>query len=223
MRRLRNATPAGTGGGRAANRLAPPSWRSGHTIVVGALKIGLPLIAVGLVLLVILWPRLFPARSVLDPRESVFSGGDDVAMTDPRYVGRDAQDRPFAVRAEEAHRGSQRDAIYLAAPHGTITLDGGRSLAARAESGHYDEEAKVLDLDGNVTVRHSSGYVLHTSTATLNLDKAQATTERPVAGHGPAGTIHAGGMRVLDGGETVIFTGTSQLVLNAAAGNGDSG
>jgi len=193
-------------------------WRRGYGIVVGALKVGLPLVAVGLVLLVIVWPRLFPARNGVEPvnGSSVTGAGEDLAMTDPRYVGRDDRNRPFTVRAQRAKEsGAEGERIYLAQPHGTITLDNGRSLAAGAKSGWYSRDRRMLTLDGNVTVRHSSGYMLHTSAAEVDFKAGTAVSDRPVVGYGPAGTVYAQGVQVLDDGDTVIFTGRSQVTLDA--------
>ncbi|SDG33083.1 lipopolysaccharide export system protein LptC [Limimonas halophila] len=209
------------GGGQPPRRV----WRSGYGVVSGALKIGLPILAVGLVLLVIVWPRLFPARNGLEPvnGSSVTRSSDELAMTDPRYVGRDDKNRPFSVRAQRAKQtGADGKRVYLAQPQGTITLDNGRSLAAGAKSGYYHRDTKTLTLNGNVTVRHSSGYMLHTSAAEVDLKAGTVVSDRPVVGQGPAGTVYAQGMRVLDGGDTVIFTGRSQVTLDATENGGAS-
>lgn len=208
----------GSGGDPDSGRPPRRVWRSSYGLLVGALKIGLPVLAVGLVLLVILWPRLFPSQNNLEPvnGSGVGSASEELAMTDPRYVGRDDKDRPFTVRAQRAKQtATDADRIYLAQPHGTITLDNGRSIAAGAASGYYRRDSKVLTLDGNVTVRHSSGYMLHTSAAEVDFKAGTAVSKRPVVGYGPAGTVYAQGMRVLDQGNTVIFTGRSQVTLDA--------
>ena len=61
-------------------------------------------------------------------------------------------------------------------------------------------------------------------TERAHVDLANKTAEGhdPVAGHGPSGDITAQGFRILDKGDTIIFTGRSHLLLKAAKPNAAS-
>jgi hypothetical protein len=55
-----------------------------------------------------------------------------------------------------------------------------------------------------------------TKTAHVDIAADTAAGHDPVTGHGPSGDITAQGFQILDRGDTVVFTGTSYLLLKGA-------
>jgi len=188
-----------------------------HTRRVAVLKRVLPMIGVSLLLLIAAWPRLvplweririsFPAIDLRDARE--------LRMVNPHYSGIDREGRPFVVTADSGRQIPDRqDLVSLQAPVAEIKLRSGAQVRATAISGIYQSHASVIDLFGDVTVTHQDGTRFVTPTARVNTAQSAAEGNDPVAGHGPAGEIKAQGFRIIDKGDTIIFTGRSDMLLN---------
>jgi hypothetical protein len=77
----------------------------------------------------------------------------------------------------------------------------------------YQSQAQLLDLFGDVNLVHENGTRFVTNTAHVDVAADSAVGNDPVTGHGPSGDITAQGFRVLDRGNTIVFTGKSNLLL----------
>jgi lipopolysaccharide export system protein LptC len=190
-----------------------------HTRRVAVLRRLLPAIGILLLLLIAIWPRLaplwermqvsFPAIDLRDAQE--------LRMVNARYSGIDREGRPFVVTAVSARQIPDRqDLTSLQAPVAEIRLRSGAELRATAITAIYQSQTGVIDLFGDVTVTHQNGTRFTTQTARVHAAQNAAEGDDPVAGHGPAGEIKAQGFRVIDKGETVIFTGRTDMLLNGA-------
>jgi lipopolysaccharide export system protein LptC len=73
----------------------------------------------------------------------------------------------------------------------------------------------MLDLFGRVTMTRTDGYVVETEEARINLKTGGAEGNKTVVGHGPAGTLRSDGFRIVDKGQTVMFTGKARMTINA--------
>ncbi|MEQ8229220.1 MAG: LPS export ABC transporter periplasmic protein LptC [Rhodospirillales bacterium] len=185
-------------------------------------KVMLPVAAVGLIALVILWPHLrtedLRFRIGFAAIQSNVDG--DPNLLNPRYVGTDEDNQPFAVTADIAKKldGEGMDVrIGLELPKADITLKDGTWLVLTAENGIYARSDKTLDLAGSVNLFHDSGYEFRTEKATVDLSQGLASGDVPVKGQGPFGTLHAEGFRLLNKGRTIVFTGKSRMLLQPGA------
>lgn len=190
-----------------------------HSRRVALLKRLLPAIGVGLLLVIAMWPRLaplwerirlsFPAIDLRDARE--------LQMINPRYAGVDREGRPFVVTAASGRQVPDRqDLMSLQRPRADLKTNGGSEIVVTAVSGVYQSQVQLVDLFGDVTVVHQKGTRFLTQTARINAANNTAQGSDPVEGHGPSGDLKAQGFRILDQGETVLFTGKSEMVLKAA-------
>jgi len=110
----------------------------GYAATVTTLKIVLPAIAVGLILLVALWPQYLLEggrfQIVADPTGE--AGIDRLSMTNPHFQGTDERNRPFSVSAERAMQDLRDDnLILLARPEAEMTLEDGAEIALKAAEG----------------------------------------------------------------------------------------
>jgi hypothetical protein len=71
----------------------------------------------------------------------------------------------------------------------------------------------LLDLFEDVNLVHENGTRFVTRRGHLNLSDNTAEGHDPVEGHGPSGDIKGEGFQILSKGDTVIFTGRSDLLL----------
>ncbi len=185
-------------------------------------KVMLPAAAVGLIALVILWPHLrtedLRFRIGFAAIKSNVDG--DPNLLNPRYVGTDEDNQPYAVTADIAKKldGEGMDVrIGLELPKADITLKDGTWLVLTAENGIYARRNKTLDLSGAVNLFHDSGYEFRTDKAQVDLARGIAEGDRPVRGQGPFGTLNAEGFRLLNKGRTIVFTGKSKMILKPGA------
>lgn len=207
-------------GGVGSEGGAPPEralWRSRR---VAYLKLMLPAIALLLVSLILAWPQL-----VRDDQRVRFGGArisleeaDTLRMLNARYVGVDDQSRPYVVTSALATRESAHaPQTHLQTPKADLTTSNGAWVAVTAETGIYHNDAKQLDLEGEVSVFHDGGTEFHTQRARVDLTAGSAAGDDPVDGQGPNMTIRSIGFRLYDRGTRVVFTGKAQLVHHSGA------
>lgn len=213
----RDAAP----GARAGRRPARPN--TGYSRFVNLMKLLLPAVAAGLLLLVIAWPRL---QAGLDRLRLSFTRLDlsearDLRMVNARFSGIDKRHRPYVLTADVARQMPDRnDLMALEGPKGDITLQSGAWLALTAFTGIYLSQGQLLDLFGDVKVFHDRGYELTTDTAHVDMAAGTAEGNDAVQGQGVFGDITSQGFHLLDHGQTIIFTGKAKLHLAPRASQG---
>jgi lipopolysaccharide export system protein LptC len=200
----------------------PPrfSGRNRYSLFVGLMKVVLPASAAALILLVIAWPQLTfkDDRFRLGMSRLNLDQADNPTMLNARYDGIDEQRRPYSITADMATQSKQdEDIIDLELPKADMTLEGGAWLALNARAGQYHRTNEVLDLSGGVSLFHDRGFELRSNSAHIDLAAGIAEGAQPVEGQGNFGTVQSEGFRVLDRGQTIIFTGKSRLVLQPGA------
>lgn len=192
-----------------------------HTGFVRSLRVFLPVIAILLLAAIVIWPQMqsddLRFRIGFAAITSNLDGEPN--LLNPRYVGTDDKNRPFAITADIAKHltGSdvpeERAEIGLEMPKADITMDDGTWLVLTADTGVYARGNEILDLEGSVNLFHDTGYEFRTEEATVDLNRGLASGDVPVEGQGPFGTLKAEGFRLIDRGQRIVFTGKSKLVL----------
>ena len=201
----------------ASRRIGPPRRASRwYSRFVGVMKFALPLAAVVMVVLILVWPQLFP--SVTGLRRSLGAiAVEELArsrMVNPRFRGVDDQGQPFSLSADIATP-SPRDAELtdLVNPRGDLTRTDGTWVALTADQGTYDRTQRLLDLGGRVTVFHDQGYEVRTTKMHFDLGTSIADGDEPVAGQGPDTEFQSQGFRIEDRGMRVFLTGQARVVI----------
>jgi lipopolysaccharide export system protein LptC len=203
------AAAAGAGTTRRQSR---PSL--GYSRFVNLMKFLLPAVATGLLLLDVAWPRI---QSSLDHLRLAFARLDlsearDLRMVNARFSGLDKRHRPFVLTADVARQTpDHNDLMALDGPKGDITLQNGAWLAITAFTGVYLTQGQLLDLFGDVKLYHDRGYELTTDTAHVDMASGTAEGHDSVQGQGVFGDITSEGFRLLDHGQTIVFTGKAKL------------
>jgi len=186
---------------------------------VALLKHVLPMLGLVLVTLVAIWPRLGPLLEsvrlvlpVIDLREA-----RDLRMLNPRYAGVDRFNRPYVVTAAIGRQVPNRDDLMsLERPRAEMTLRRNALVVVTAATAIYQSQAQLLDLFDDVNLVHENGTRFTTTTAHVDVAADTAEGHDPVSGRGPSGDIDAQGFRILDKGDTIIFTGESTLLLKGS-------
>ena len=182
---------------------------------VAWMKLALPMAAMALVLLVVIWPRIQSAVEKISKLPRIdLSQARDLRMVNLHYAGKDKHNRPFTVTAEGARQHSESDdLVELEGPKADMTTESESWLALNAYTGVYRPQSQLLDLFGNVEVFQDKGNEFVTDSAHIDMAKGNAEGDEPIEGHGPFGTIKAQGFRIENQGEVIIFTGKTELVL----------
>jgi lipopolysaccharide export system protein LptC len=183
------------------------------------LKRLLPVLGLTLLTFVTMWPRLVPLLEsvrlsfpMIDLREA-----RDLRMLNPRYAGVDRFNRPYVITAAIGRQVPNReDLMSLERPRGELTLRNGALVVVTAATAIYQSQAQLLDLFDDVNLVHDNGTRFVTKTAHVDVSADTAEGHDPVSGRGPSGDIDAQGFRILDKGDTIIFSGKSNLLLKGS-------
>lgn len=201
--------------GSLRRRLRFASARS-YSRFVQWTKLLLPAMAVFLLLLIAVWPRI---EAVIErvhfqlPRLDL-AEARQLRMVQPRYAGIDRQNRPFVLTAEAAKQAPRSDdLVSLDGPKGDLTTLSGNWLEITADAGTYLPTPQLLDLFGDVELYQDRGNEFHTDSAHVDMANGTAEGHDPVDGHGPFGHVTAEGFQMYDRGDVLIFTGKTKLDL----------
>ena len=194
----------------------------GYSKFVVWMKVLLPFVALGLIALVIAWPRLKANDGFRIGFASVrLSGESQPGMDNARYVGTDEKQQPFAVTADLARIISETDGeMALELPKADLTLEDGTWLVLTADTGRYKRSPPTLELQGGVNLFHDTGYEISTDQLMVNLNSGMAEGHTPVTGHGPFGELKSQGLKLIDKGRVIYFTGPAHLILYTPQGGG---
>ncbi len=218
------ANPALTG--VDATGIGRPSAAHGHPIgaysrFVTMMKVLLPVIALLLIVLVVVWPylKLDDTRFSIGFTALKVGNVEDPAMINPRFQGADSDKQTFSITADIAKNLLNAEkSVELEMPKADISLDDGSWLVVTAKSGIYVRERETLTLNDSVNLFHDSGYEFRTESANIDLTKGTASGSVPVEGQGPFGNLQAEGFRLVDKGKTIFFTGKSKLTIYPGVG-----
>lgn len=192
----------------------------GYSRFVTFMKVLLPMIALVLIALVVIWPQLDLGNRRFGLRFAKLEAteADVPAMVNARFVGADRKDQPFTITADLARNLlSGKDAVELEMPKADITAADGSWIVLTANEGVYDQQGKHLNLEGSVNLFHDSGYEFITKAADVDLATGSAVSHQPVRGQGPFGQLKAEGFRLEDKGRTIFFTGKAKLTIYPGA------
>ena len=199
----------------------PRRFTQTYSRFVSMMKFLLPVAALVLIGLVVLWPHLGTddLRFKIGISTIKSNSSKDPSLINPRFVGTDSEDKPYSITADLARsQGTETTRIELEMPKADITLDDGTWLVLTANSGLFIHAENSLKLEGAVNLFHDSGYEFRTEKASIDMASGIASGNLPIEGQGAFGILNAEGFKLVDKGKTIYFTGKSKLVLHPRAG-----
>ena len=190
----------------------------GYSKFVVWTKVLLPFLALVLIALIIAWPGLNSDDTFRIGFASVsLTGEAEPGMDNARYVGTDENRQPYSVTADLARIVAEGgNEVNLELPKADLTLEDGTWLVLTADTGRYMRDAATLDLEGSVNLFHDTGYEISTQQLAVDLKAGTAEGHTPLSGHGPFGELKAQGLKLIDKGRVIYFTGPAQLILYAS-------
>jgi lipopolysaccharide export system protein LptC len=198
-----------------------PGWRiTGLGRLARLARLALPLMAVGLVGLLVFWANasLSQGRFHVGITDLTSSEADKFSLVNARFDGIDSKNRPFSLTAEQAGEiDAASGLIALKGLQADITLESGTWLALKAGGGMYRRKSDLLELDGGVNLFHDRGYEIRARSLRVDLDRRIASSHEPIAFQGPEGSLEAEGFRLENGGDRLVFLGHSKLIFYSGA------
>lgn len=190
-----------------------------RTRKIDYLKCSLPVVALIITLVLVLWPQFRQWHYSHLPKlaQTSSSHHKNNTATYPAYKGVDKNNQPFTLSAEQGMEILANE-IELSSPNMEIILNTGARVTLSASSGTYNKTMNNLHLIGNVILTHSHGYSLETSQAWIDCNLGNAYTNDPVWGNGPLGSIQAKGFSLDAQGDKISFKGKAELYLRTKQG-----
>ncbi len=214
MQRERGASRfSGITGGGDRTRALQAAKR--HSMLVKALRVLCPLVALGVAGLYFL-----PSRMTVDVEGGQASVDDIVIsegslkMVNPRINGVHERHGVYDIRADTAtQQVSNPDLITLNTVQGELVSRTGEKTTLVAPSGLFDSKKEQLTFDTGLTIGGDAGYSGQLQTATAFFKDNKLVSTDPVALAFRNTTINAEGMTFYSGEKRAIFTGNVRVHL----------
>ncbi len=190
-------------------RRAPGHASERHTRFVRFAKIGLPLVALSLVVVLIGYSAISRpmADLSLSLTDLVNLGGDKV-VTNPTLTYTDENDRAFVVKAKSAVQlDGNTNRWRLNQIRARMTEPQGRGYDLLSKDGVLDASTETMDLSGGIELRSDDGYSFKTAQAQVDMKGGRVASTTPVEGAGPGGHIAADGFELTENGQKIRFLG----------------
>jgi lipopolysaccharide export system protein LptC len=139
-----------------------------------------------------------------------------IRMLNPRFFGRDSQERPYVLSASEARRDpNQPQTVLLTAPAMELQNAIGKSTQVFADTGVYHEDSRILILQGHVHGFDSGRNTnIATDRAVIDTKSGSVSSESGLAGQSSAGALQSKGFNAYDKGDRLVFKGGVHARLN---------
>lgn len=190
-----------------------------YDVFVGLLKVALPLAAIALLALIVIWP-LTSARefSFLLSKDKVAMANDRLRLDNAVYRGQTGKGQPFIIRAGGAvQHSSAVPIVELRSLNAQIEMDDGPARVT-APSGRYDMDNDKLNIAGPVRVDGDAGYSLDSQGVEISLINRTVKTDEPVTGKLPIGTFRSDRLSGDLAGRTMVLEGRAHLhILGTSA------
>lgn len=165
----------------------------GYSRFVRIMKFMLPIIALSLIVLVILY-----SASGRDNETIKFSGTDlddlteDRALVAPKLTGTDGRGQPFTVTAKGASLApGKARSMTIEEVKADITMHDKSWVQVGAVQGVLDVEGKTLDLSKTINIYSDRGYECHTESARYDFGSGLLKGGSAIKCQGPLGIISA--------------------------------
>ena len=172
---------------------AEPGGR--HDAVIRAVKFGLPVVIVLLIILLSIAPfdRRGDVSFILD-KNKVDEAKERMRVEQARYVGEDNKGQKFEIVADRAvQQSSNVPVVMIEGMRARLNLSRG-PLSIVALKGRYDLEGEEVSVDGPVRVVGPDGYNLLTRDVQVDLDARTMQSRGAVNGEMRLGEFQAGNL-----------------------------
>lgn len=198
--------------------LSTEAYSESYTKFVRTLRLVLPLLAAGIVMVLFLWPAgdeeaIMPVRQDKDMLKGQTIAKNE--LTNPYFESADQKNNPYTIRAVRAVMGEKNEnLIMMEEPEGEMTLQNGAKVRVTSRTGAYRRDTERFYLSGAVDITHDRGYTLKSEETHFDLKAKLAWSDLDVTATGPDVSIAAKGLKADNDKGTLFFTGPATLTLD---------
>lgn len=165
-------------------------------------------LALLLVVSLIAWPLLTKDSSGLRvsfvDTNTAGKKPESPVMTNPEFHGVGESGQQYQIRGKSATQKTST-LVVLDTVEGQLLKADGHWYSLTADRADYQQDTKIIDLYGNVTVIDSSGTSFTTEHATVETETMHVYGNEAVSGVGNLGNILASGFEIRDNGSHITF------------------
>jgi lipopolysaccharide export system protein LptC len=196
-----------------------------HSAIVGVLKLGLPLAALGVCALYLLPARLTVAVAggqASVENVDITSGG--LKMINPRFKGVNEKQGVYDIQAESAlQHVSDPDLMTLDKINAELVNQQGQKTVLTGPSGIFQRKKEEFTFDKGVTIGGDAGISGQLKTATAFMKEKRLISNDPVVLGFKGHRVASDRVEFFTGENRAIFTGNVRVHLERAAGPGVAG
>ena len=194
----------------------------GYTRFVRIMKVMLPLVAVSLITLVVVYSANRDSKIPIQISD-ISSIDKDRTLVNPRLTGTDGRGQPFTVTAKGATQvPGQARQLSIDDVTADITMQDKSWIQVGAVKGLLDAEKKTLNLVQSINIYSDKGYECHTEAARYEFGNGLLKSDAPVRCQGPMGTFEAQRFEGLRDPGVLRFMGGVQTTYVPSARNGEA-
>ena len=163
----------------------------GYSRFVRIMKVMLPLIALSLIVLVIVYSTMRRDSGNVAITATILDDlSNDRQVVNPKLSGTDGRGQPFTVTSKSATPapGKSRSMMFDSVV-ADVTMQDKSWIQIDARKGLLDGEAKTLDLSGTINIFTDKGYECHTDSARYDFGLGLLKGTKPINCQGPLGLI----------------------------------
>lgn len=187
-----------------------------YSRVVFWLKIILPAMAVALLLMIMVWPKVDSDSSHfhLEPQNVAKEAPTSSVIVGPRYVGSTGNGVTYSIRADAAAPApSDPNAINLQKLQIDLSLQNMDTVHLNADRATYWRDRNGMTAHGNIYVQTAEDQEIFTETAYADFAKGIIWGEAPISGRSPNGQFTAQGFEAAPDSGMIKLKGRTQMTL----------
>jgi len=197
-----------------------------HSLLVRALRIGLPVVTLGagaayLLALNSAW-KIGPGRLNLGQVELT---ADDLTMKNPSYFGVTKDGGRYQVRAKRAvvEFNRQQAPIKLIDVDGDLLRSNNVTTKLKAKHGLLDNANSQLELYDGIEIDTSNGMAARLSRATITMKEHRVVSKEPVTASTATGNVRSAGLNLKTDTQEASFLGNVVVRMVGSNGQGVGG
>lgn len=200
---------------RKADRAKAYKAARRHTVLVKALRLVLPTIAIATVGLYVVSAKLSAKFGDVTPSFEKFElSTEDLRMVTPKLEGVTDNNGRYVIRAAS---GTQKfdapDIILLDRIDARLTQPNGDWAHLVSDTGRYESKTDKMDLKGNIRVVAQNGMDARLRTARIDIKAQRVLSTEPVRVDMPNGHIDSQSILIDTGAKTINFVGEVRVRL----------
>lgn len=177
-----------------------------HSRRVRALKVALPIAAALTAIAFVAATRFQQSTDLALGMSGVAVSDGKVVMANPKLEGVTRQNLPYVMTADRAIQdGLTGGPIRLEGIDARLPLNADTTAELDADSAIYDRDRNTVDFDSVLNVTTDDGLTARLTTAHVDIEKGDLSTDQAVAITLDGADIEANSMKILESGNVFVF------------------